>query len=234
MDLTIYTDGSSLGNPGPGGWAFLHEDGHEAGNAPYTTNNRMELTAVIKALEFAKKSHHNAHIRICTDSNLIVNTVTKHWKTKQNTDLWDQLFTLLDELDVIFIKVEAHKHDVLNNQVDELARGAARKIEKQQVAEAHESDPNTITCSKCGYSGIGLYGWMDDQSLIRVDCPKCRSFIAFAPHTKENLGLGRKRPLLTAHEVNSFYEKLKHAQKSISKKVLKTYTKEEITEILQS
>ena len=100
--LEIYTDGACLGNPGPGGWAALIIDNNQerilSGNNEMTTNNRMELLAVIKALE---SINHHLEITIYTDSKYVINGITswiKKWKTNdwknssktpvKNIDLW--------------------------------------------------------------------------------------------------------------------------------------------------
>ena len=107
MEIKIYTDGSCIGNPGPGGWAcIIILPGTEVilkGGEPASTNNRMEMTAIIKALEYLHKSYKNTHalkIKIYSDSNLIIQTLTQNWKRKKNTDLWAQLDKLRAPLDI--------------------------------------------------------------------------------------------------------------------------------------
>ena len=130
-DLTIHTDGSCLGNPGPGGWAvhcglFTIYDGC----GPKTTNNIMELTAVIKALEKLKEINYNinAHICIFTDSNYVKNGISSwvknwvknNWKTStghpvKNKELWEILYILSKEFSIIEWKwVKAHNGDPNN------------------------------------------------------------------------------------------------------------------------
>jgi hypothetical protein len=195
----------------------------------------MEITAVIKALEFASRTSPDAHIVIHSDSNLVINTVTKNWKRRENTDLWDVLFTLLKKLDVTFHKVRAHADNVLNNNVDLLARTAAEKIQTTNPVYSEPNNPsdNTIIhCSKCDYRGEGLVGWIQNANLIRVDCPTCRTFITFAGHTDELLQKAKKRPLLAEREQKRYLPLCRHVKPAISNKSIKTYTETEIRELI--
>ncbi|MBI4232052.1 ribonuclease HI [Candidatus Peregrinibacteria bacterium] len=139
--IEIYTDGSCLGNPGPGGWgAMILIDGKEesfSGSEKDTTNNRMEMTAIIKALEWIKDSSGLSHedlqshkILIHSDSNLIIQTLNQGWKRKANTDLWAEMDRLRAWLDIEWKWVKAHADNKLNNFVDELAFKAAQKASK--------------------------------------------------------------------------------------------------------
>jgi len=137
--LKIHTDGSCLGNPGPGGWAFVMSDGiktaERSGGAPDTTNNRMELSAVIAALSAIKNTHD---IEITTDSEYVKNGVEKWmtnwkkngWKTAAkkpvlNRDLWEQLDGLLPNFDITWRWTKGHAGNPMNERCDELARAAA-------------------------------------------------------------------------------------------------------------
>lgn len=135
--ITIYTDGSSRGNPGPGGYgAILMWENHTKElSAGYriTTNNRMELLGVIKALETLKKN--NLPITIYTDSQYIVNTVEKKWLDnwvrtqfkggKKNKDLWSRYHQLAQNHHIHFKWVKGHADNVYNNRCDILATTAA-------------------------------------------------------------------------------------------------------------
>ena len=140
--LKIWTDGSCLGNPGPGGWAFVATDGknqaQRSGGEKGTTNNRMELTAVIRAISAARK--HN-EIEIHTDSQYVKNGTQiwmKNWKKNnwrtadrkpvKNQDLWQQLDELVSAVRVHWVWVRGHNGEELNERCDELARGAAEKL----------------------------------------------------------------------------------------------------------
>jgi len=135
--LLIYTDGASRGNPGPGGYGIVLIWGEvkKELSAGYrlTTNNRMELLAVIKALESLNRP--GLHITIYTDSKYIVDSVQKGWlKTwiandfkggKKNKDLWLHYNSLATQHVIRFQWVKGHASNVLNNRCDELATRAA-------------------------------------------------------------------------------------------------------------
>ena len=135
--LVIYTDGSSRGNPGPGGYGAILIWGDKVkelwGGYKYTTNNRMELMGVIQALMVVTKK--NISITIYTDSQYIVNSVEKKWldnwiKTnfkggKKNKDLWLVYAELAKDFTIKFIWVKGHAQNKYNNRCDELATTAA-------------------------------------------------------------------------------------------------------------
>lgn len=135
----IYTDGSCIGNPGPGGWGFIvrdlnaaDDDGptsgvtyEESGSDKETTNNRMEMMALIKALKYAI-SQEWTEVKVFSDSNLVVRTINEGWKKKANTDLWLELETLLGKIKIDLNWVKAHDKNTFNNMVDEIAFKAAK------------------------------------------------------------------------------------------------------------
>ena len=128
-EVTMYTDGSCLGNPGPGGWAVLiAEKGHKntiySGGLPSTTNNRAELTAIIEGL---KRVDGNRVIRIRTDSSYVITVLTPGGNPRKNLDLIREAKTLMRGHKVVFEKVKAHK-DGTHNIVDQLAREEATRI----------------------------------------------------------------------------------------------------------
>jgi ribonuclease HI len=147
--VVIYTDGACSGNPGPGGWAaVLRYNQHEkvlTGAEPNTTNNRMELTAVIEALRALKTP---CTVELYTDSNYLVRAVEEGWlerwqqkgwrtasrKPVENQDLWRELWDLIRRHQVRFIKVKGHAGDALNNRVDRLAVEAMRKLKAAMTA----------------------------------------------------------------------------------------------------
>ena len=120
--IHIYTDGSCLGNPGPGGWAaIIEENGGKkrlGGREDDTTNNRMEILAVIKGLQ-ATPSH--SEVTIFSDSQYVVNTMTKGWKRKANQDLWAALDTAVKERRVTWKWVRGHAGNPGNEEADALA-----------------------------------------------------------------------------------------------------------------
>lgn len=136
--IEIYTDGSCLGNPGPGGWGviiLLVQNGREillSGGELHTTNNRMEMTAMIGALEWLhgnlmKDEITKSNITIYSDSNLLISTLNLGWKRKANLDLWTELDRLRFGLSINWVWVKAHATNKLNNRVDKLALAAAIK-----------------------------------------------------------------------------------------------------------
>ena len=138
--IEIYTDGSCLGNPGAGGWAFLILKGDQliskSGSAKNSTNNRMELTAAIKALEYLKDEKI---LKINTDSSYLKNGINLwiyNWKKNnwlnskkeqvKNKELWIELELLTKNKDIYWNWVKAHNDNKFNNMVDSLAREAAK------------------------------------------------------------------------------------------------------------
>ena len=123
-DVQIFTDGACKGNPGPGGWGALLRKGttekEMSGAEADTTNNRMEMTAVIKGLEAVDPL---AKVLISSDSTYVINTMTKGWKRKANHDLWEQLDRLVRERNISWRWVRGHNGDPGN----ELADAAATK-----------------------------------------------------------------------------------------------------------
>jgi ribonuclease HI len=136
-ELTIYTDGASRGNPGPGGYgAILLWGGHRrelSAGYRYTTNNRMELMAVIAGLEALKRD--NLKITIYSDSQYVVKAVEQGWLTnwiatnfkggKKNKDLWLHYHELSRRNTIRFVWVRGHADNPYNNRCDELATAAA-------------------------------------------------------------------------------------------------------------
>ena len=146
--VEIYTDGACSGNPGVGGWgSILIYKGVEkiiSGGEALTTNNRMELTAIIKALEALKEP---CEVRVYSDSQYAVDAIMKGWltywmshgwRTKskddvKNVDLWEKLVDLMSKHQVTFIKVKGHSDNENNNRCDEIARGEIDKIQKSSI-----------------------------------------------------------------------------------------------------
>lgn len=144
-EVTIYTDGACSGNPGPGGWgAVLMYGEHRkeiSGGDAHTTNNRMELTGPIEALELLKQP---CKVRLYSDSAYLVNAFNQHWianwqrngwqtsqkKPVENKELWQRLLELCRAHEVEFIKVKGHADNAENNRCDELARAAIAKYRR--------------------------------------------------------------------------------------------------------
>lgn len=150
MHIDVYTDGSCLGNPGPGGYAFIfvhnnEEIARDFGSSYNTTNNQMELTAVIKALELLKQLNDpNISYSVYTDSSYVVNAFREHWIQKwerngwrtstgakvKNKELWESLVSLTRELNPTFIHVKGHNGDKFNEICDKLAVNAASSVKR--------------------------------------------------------------------------------------------------------
>jgi len=128
MLSSIYTDGSSLGNPGPSGWSFCVLENNEefflSGGEEHSTNNRMELYSIIQALKYVKGTEYN----IYSDSNLTINCAKKIWKRKANIDLWDIYDEVSKNKKIDYIWIKSHNGNKYNEIVDKLARKEANKI----------------------------------------------------------------------------------------------------------
>lgn len=140
------TDGSAIGNPGPAGWAWVTEDGREGfAGARHSTNNRMELRAV---LELLLGTDNDEPLVVQTDSEYVVNIFTKWlegWRSRgmrtaarkpvENRDLIERIDSLLRGRKVEFEWVRGHAGHVLNERADALANGAARRAEDRLAVE---------------------------------------------------------------------------------------------------
>lgn len=132
--VTIYTDGACSGNPGPGGWgAILQYGAHTrelSGGEKHTTNNRMELTGVIKALSLLKKP---CEVELYSDSKYVIDALSKGWvknnkKPALNPDLWEQLLKLCEIHTVHCHWVKGHADNPYNNRCDQLAVAEWQKL----------------------------------------------------------------------------------------------------------
>ena len=138
-EVIIYTDGACSGNPGPGGWGtiLMYKDSKKeiSGYKEDTTNNVMEITAVIEGLKLLKEP---CKVQIYSDSAYVVNAFNQHWienwikknwqnskkEPVKNKELWLELYALVKQHEVEFIKVKGHSDNEFNNRCDELARNA--------------------------------------------------------------------------------------------------------------
>lgn len=142
--IEIYTDGSCLNNPGFGGWSFIMRyKNHEKiafGAEKNTTNNRMELLAIIKALEALKEP---CEVKIFTDSNLMVQSINewlklwvkKNFKNKKNVDLWREYLRVASPHKIEAFWIKAHNGHAENEKCDTLARNAALALQKEENAK---------------------------------------------------------------------------------------------------
>ena len=135
-EISIYTDGASRGNPGRGGFGVVLISGNHkkeiSAGYKHTTNNRMELMAVIVGLQALKNTGRN--VTIYSDSKYVVDAVEKGWvfgwhkkgfKDKKNPDLWLQYLQLHKTQNIKFVWVKGHASNAMNNRCDELATAAA-------------------------------------------------------------------------------------------------------------
>lgn len=138
-EVIIYTDGACSGNPGPGGWGsiLMYQDNKKeiSGGCNNTTNNIMELTAVVQALKLLK---YKCKVKIYSDSAYVVNAFNQKWiygwmkkgwvnaskEPVKNKEIWQELYELTKSHEVEFIKVKGHSDNEYNNRCDELARKA--------------------------------------------------------------------------------------------------------------
>ncbi len=150
--ISIYTDGACTNNPGPGGYGaiLIYNDKKKEVSAgyKYTTNNRMELLGVIKALELLKEK---CEIELYSDSKYIIDAINKGWAKKWqknnwmrnkddkalNPDLWERLLSLIEIHNIKFIWVKGHADNEFNNRCDFLARQAI--LEKDLLVDENYS-----------------------------------------------------------------------------------------------
>ncbi len=158
--VQLYTDGACSGNPGPGGWgailSFRGKARELSGHMPGTTNNRMELFAVISGLGALTEP---CAVEVYSDSTYVVNAFAQHWidnwqkngwltsdkKPVENSDLWKLLLQIIraKKHQISFHKVKGHADDPLNNRCDELARMAIKEY-KRMNGEAEEEAPAPV------------------------------------------------------------------------------------------
>ncbi len=140
-EVIIYTDGACSGNPGPGGWGtiLMYEDNKKeiSGGKKNTTNNIMELTAVVEALKLLK---YKCNVKLYSDSAYVVNAFNQKWiygwmkngwknsnkEPVKNKEIWEELYSLTKIHNVEFIKVKGHADNEYNNRCDEMAREAIK------------------------------------------------------------------------------------------------------------
>lgn len=143
--VEIFTDGACSGNPGPGGWGAVLRYGKAekelSGGERETTNNRMELSAVIAALEALKEP---CYVTLCSDSKYVIDAITKGWakkwqangwiksdkKSALNVDLWERLLCLLEKHQVNFVWIKGHAGHPENERCDQLAVAESQKFAK--------------------------------------------------------------------------------------------------------
>lgn len=176
--VDIYTDGSCSGNPGPGGWAAIIEGMGEprrlSGGEPQTTNNRMEIMAVIKGLEALPAG---TQVTVHSDSEYVVNTMTKNWKRNVNTDLWSRLDNLATERKVRWQWVRGHAGHPQNEEADRLAvaamatfnGGRGRTEGKAQAAPASGGQRSVLPEGQDEQGRVGRQDRQEAERLTHLD-----------------------------------------------------------------
>ncbi|MDQ7824188.1 MAG: ribonuclease HI [Candidatus Eremiobacteraeota bacterium] len=157
--VIIYTDGACLGNPGPGGWSAILTYGAVekvlSGGERQTTNNRMELKAIIEAFKALKEP---CTVEIVSDSRYIVDAFQKSWLSQwqargwhkadkspvKNQDLWEELLCLTGSHEVLFTHVRGHSGHRYNERCDKLAQDAARALEESGEKKSDEINGITV------------------------------------------------------------------------------------------
>ena len=142
-EVTIYTDGACSGNPGPGGWGaiLMYNDIKKeiSGASKETTNNIMEITAVLEAIKLLKEE---CKVKVYSDSAYVVNAFNQgwienwqknNWKTSgkdpvKNKELWEELYNLVKKHKIEFVKVKGHSDNEFNNRCDYLATSAIKSL----------------------------------------------------------------------------------------------------------
>lgn len=232
--IVIYTDGSCLNNPGRGGYGAiiqkiggdkgLGKEGSDeivlSGGEPNTTNNRMEMMAILEAVKWCNKNVGSEPVSLYSDSSYVLNSITKGWKRKANIDIWVEMDKALAEMakQGIQIKwnwVKGHAGNELNERVDKIAVKESRNqpfvdvessfetigsAEGNVNADSGDSTAKTegvYNCKKCGKNVDGVLSLMPDSGMIRVDCDNCGSYIMFAEQTVANLKQARMRVLIS-------------------------------------
>ncbi len=150
-EVILYTDGACSGNPGVGGWAailmYKEHKKEVSGAEEETTNNRMELTAIIEGLHLLKEP---CIVNVYSDSAYAINAINEGWlfgwqnngwRTSgkddvKNVDLWQELLNLMKTHEIKFNKVKGHADNEFNNRCDKLAVGAYKELQKKIVLDA--------------------------------------------------------------------------------------------------
>lgn len=206
--LRIYCDGACSGNPGPGGWAFVipSRKVEQSGYEEQTTNNRMEITAVYEALKYLYNHliSLGEDIEIITDSQYVVNTMTKGWQKKKNTDLW----ACIEDYGFYFANikwtwVKGHSDNKYNQRCDELAvkEYKAKQEQKLRVKESEEKrelewygEKVPLHASESimvGFEPYERYKVGEDHFVLILKCLSLKNVYATEADSKELLTIGR-------------------------------------------
>lgn len=200
MSITIFTDGSSRGNPGPGGWgAIIRSDSHVrelGGREDHTTNNRMELSAAINALTFVDEKNLEGEIVLQTDSKYVIQGITSWvlgwqrngWKTAgkkdvENRDLWEALSAVASNLSIEWKYVQGHAGHPGNERCDEIATSFADNVEANLFNGLREKYPVDLDAapvaqpkkskSKNSAKAYSYLSLVDGELVIHATWPEC-------------------------------------------------------------
>ena len=182
--IDIYTDGSSIGNPGPGGWAAVILEGGAKravhGRHGRTTSNRMEILAAIEGLKALPK---DAEATVHSDSQYVVNTMTRNWKRNANQDLWERLDAEVASRKVEWRWVRGHAGNPMNEEADRLANREASGRNpgaNPPPAEPSAGSKSSLThLDESGRARMVDVGWKDVTQRLAV----ARGTIVMKPET---------------------------------------------------
>lgn len=242
-NIVIYTDGSCLGNPGVGGWAaIIRKDDKEfilKGGEADTTNNRMEMKAIIEAVKWLADNAKSESAELYSDSSLLINSINEDWKRKANIDLWnefDNAIRSLKDVDVRWNWVKGHGDNEMNWRADELAVKESRKLPQSEMVSVQKL-ADGYYCKNCDKKVDGLLSWMPDSEMIRVDCGHCGKYIMFGEKTKEALARARERILISKKQLEKVVQIKENRGEIVSEseiKKIKKWTKKEASEFISS
>jgi len=242
-NITVYTDGSCIGNPGPGGWAaIIRIDNKEVilkGAQTDTTNNRMEMRAIIEAVKWFSKNITDGTVYLYSDSSLVINSIKKGWKRKANLDLWEEFDDAVGALKNTIINwnwVKGHADNEFNNRVDVLAVSESKKLPKVDNCNVKKLVDGYF-CKNCNKKVKGALSWMPDSQMIRVDCENCGAYVMFAEKTQENIKEAKKHILVSKKQLEKIIKIKENRGESVGDKELKKikkWTKEKASDFLSS
>mgnify|MGYP005861392703 CR=1 FL=1 len=233
--ITIFTDGASRGNPGPGGWGSIVSLGEKVtelgGSVKNTTNNRMELTAVIRALDYVHKTtdrEHKTQIFVFTDSTYVKKGASEwlfswkknNWKTKNkkdvlNKDLWEELSTLLEKFNIEFKFLPGHSNIPANERCDEIATSFADgfrpklyegpkqdyKISLDTKSKFPKSPPSGKQSSNKAYSYLSMLDGIIMKHDSWVECEKRVRGVSGAKY-KKAMSLDQQKSIIKEWQKN--------------------------------
>lgn len=241
--IVIYTDGSCLGNPGAGGWgALIMKDNKEIvlrGGEPDTTNNRMEMIAVVEALKWLAEYGAGRDTEIYSDSSLVVNSIKQGWKRKKNHDLWEEMDAALSRLKDIKIEwhwVKGHADNKFNERVDKIAVEESMKQPTADISVKSQKTGDGYYCAKCGKETKGVLSLLPDSEMIRVDCGDCGSYIMFAENNPQNMKRAKKRVLISKSQLEKVLKIKEDRGETVSEndlKKIKTWTGKEADDFIK-